>query len=69
MHEDGDDVGYWCSKCGTPRYYCGCPEEPAAPAGEETCPRCRLVDCSPECIAAEQAELDAYTGPTLKKFA
>lgn len=35
----------------------------------ETCPRCGLVDCSLECIAAEQAEVDAYDGPIPDKFA
>lgn len=35
----------------------------------ETCPRCGLLDCSPECIAAEQAEEDAYDGPRPRKFA
>lgn len=35
----------------------------------ETCPRCGLADCSPACIAQEQAESDAYAGPVPKMFA
>lgn len=35
---------------------------------EETCPRCHLVECSAECIAAEQAEIDAYDGQRPRKF-
>jgi len=38
-------------------------------AGDETCPRCGLLECYPECIEAEQAEIDADTGPTPKKHA
>jgi len=25
--ESAERSAYWCSKCGTPRYYCGCLEE------------------------------------------
>jgi hypothetical protein len=35
---------------------------------EELCPRCGLSICSAECIAQEQAEIDAYTGPIPRKF-
>jgi hypothetical protein len=24
--EEEEAIGYWCNKCGTPYYYCGCPE-------------------------------------------
>ncbi len=62
-----------CAPCSEPG--CGRDEGhdgdhlPSAPTLTETCPRCHLVDCSPECIAAEQAESDAYTGPEPRKFA
>lgn len=36
---------------------------------DELCPRCRRLDCSPECLAAEQAEENAYDGPMPRKFA
>jgi hypothetical protein len=35
----------------------------------ETCPRCGQFSCTPECIAAEQVEVDAYDGPTPRKHA
>jgi hypothetical protein len=37
--------------------------------GTEPCPRCHLVNCSPECIAAEQAEEDAIDARGPRKFA
>lgn len=36
---------------------------------DERCPRCRRMDCSPECIAQEQAEIDANRGLSPEKFA
>lgn len=54
----------------------GCPSGCGAPAGQpcnasrvERCPRCREIDCTPECIAAEQAESDVYAGPRPNKRA
>ena len=60
--EDGTCVG-----CGA------APRDPisglCATCTDERCPRCHLVECSPECITAEQAEVDADDGPRPKKFA
>lgn len=36
VHED-EDAGDWCTKCGTPGYYCGCPEVPP-PSGRDESP-------------------------------
>jgi len=39
------------------------------PGVPERCPRCGQIDCTPECIAAEQTESDAYAGPHPDKYA
>lgn len=38
-------------------------------ADGENCPQCHRFECSSECIAAEQVEIDGYNGPTPEKFA
>jgi hypothetical protein len=36
----------------------------------DTCPRCGHYDCTPECIAAEEAEMNKpHPWPTPRKFA
>jgi hypothetical protein len=35
----------------------------------EHCPRCGGIDCTPECIAAEEIEIGTYTGPQPNKCA
>ena len=35
----------------------------------DTCPRCHQFDCTPECIAQEQAEVDGCDMPRPRKYA
>ncbi len=42
--------------------------ETPAPVDDDHCPRCHEVDCTPECIAAEEAESNAYAGPEPRKY-
>ena len=60
-----------CPTCaGTGMLYSGDVEIGTRPCDAcQTCPRCHLVTCSPECIEAEEREVQADTTPGPRKYA